>query len=390
MRVLIDIRHLTQTRPSGVGEYTRELLEALFRLEQPHEYLLLSTGSRPPEVRFSGLNADGVRFGERLPNVRHHHVRLPNKILNLSTLLRRRPFLPELSGGNPNLVFLPNLNIVSLPPRLPYVLTVHDIAWRLFPQFFSRRMRLWHRLTRPEMLIMGARAIITPSQATREDLLRLFPVPPERVTVIPHGVSPIFHRNFETRDHGVRSRYKLPKRFVVFLGTLEPRKNIETIIAGVARYRETTRDDLHLVLVGGSGWGTRPLQRRLNERVVPWTHPIGPVPPEDRPAILRASQALVWPSLYEGFGLPIAEAMASGTPIITSHVSSLPEVAGEAALFIDPTNAADLAEALRSLLSSPALQERLRTLGLKRAKRFSWDAAARATVAVFEKTLGSA
>ena len=395
MRVLVDIRHLTRPQPSGVGEYTRELLEAIFRLEQRYDYTLLSTGRHAPSPVFSPLNVEGQRYAHRptpntlqVPNIHHLHIPIPNKILHASMVLRHDPTITKLAGGRPDLLFLPNLNIAPIPPELPYVLTVHDLSWRLFPHFFSRRMRLWHRLTRPERLITHARAIITPSHATREDLLRLFPFAPERVHVIAHGVADMFHPTFETRDHGVRSRYKLPKRFVVFLGTIEPRKNLLTTLAAIASYRAQSRDNMHLVVVGGNGWNTRPIRKRFAEPDVRvWTHLIGAVPAEDRPAILRSAQALVWPSLYEGFGLPILEAMACGTPVITSLVASLPEVGGDAALYIDPTNPHDVTMALHSLVQSPTLRALLREKGFAQAKNFSWNTSAKKTIEVFEKAL---
>ncbi|MEI6511331.1 MAG: glycosyltransferase family 1 protein [Candidatus Uhrbacteria bacterium] len=398
MRILVDVRHLSDAQKTGVGEYTSELLRALFALDREDEYELVSTGSRvSPPGRQEGS-------GEVVAPFERTHLRLPNKLLKLTTLAARWPKLDLLAKTVPDLIWLPNLNFTAISPSVPYALTIHDLSWKIFPEFFSWKMRLWHALSRPDRLVRDAAAIIVPSTATKEDVVRFFDKPGEKIHVVPHGIDPMFSPTFTAQDHGVRSRHKLPKRFVLFVGTLEPRKNIVALIDAVDAYRRETGDDLHLVLAGGWGWrsgaireATRPKGIRHKDfnawnplslkpdglKPPSWIRVLGYVPSPDRPALYRAATAFAWPSAYEGFGLPILEAMASGTPVITSHTSSLPELTGGAAILVNPFRTEEITMALRELMGSDALRDRLRQKGLDRAREFSWEKAAQRTREVF-------
>ncbi len=412
MRILVDVRHLSDAHKTGVGEYTSELLRALFASGTEDEYELVSTGitqSLLPTLSV-GSNDVGKRIvgGEvvdrpnyqRLALVVGTHLRLPNKLLKLTTLAAGWPKLDRIEKTTPDLVWLPNLNFTAISPSVPYALTIHDLSWKIFPEFFSWKMRLWHALSQPDRLVRNAAAIIVPSTATKEDVVRFFGKDASKVHVIPHGIDRAFSPTFTAQDHGVRSRHKLPRRFVLFVGTLEPRKNVVALIDAMDAYRRETGDDLHLVLAGGWGWksgairealkatgrkaeGTTPYRLRPSTLRSSWIHHLGYVPSADRPALYRAATAFAWPSVYEGFGLPVLEAMASGTPVITSHTSSLPELTNGAAILVNPFRTEEIAMALRELMSSEALRERLRRKGLERAREFSWEKAAQRTREVF-------
>lgn len=377
MRVLVDIRHLSSPNLAGVGGYTKSLLHALFEIDKENEYVLLSTGTRrsslevPPDKRVSYV-----------------HVQAPNKLLNLRTLLLRHPTINWRVREPLDLIFLPNINFATLPQDIPTVLTLHDLSFKLYPDFFSRKMQWWHTATRPAELIAASRSIIVPSYSSKYDLERLFTTPAKKTHVIPHGVSPAFCDKMSASDHGVRSRLKLPKKFVLFVGTIEPRKNLLALIEGVKDYRDRTHDDLHLVIVGGWGWRSHAVRRRLWKRdTYGWVHQLGYVDVRDLPAIYRSALATIFPSIYEGFGLPILESLTSGTPVITSCTSSMPEVGGDAAIYIDPYNSRDISEALRGLIGSSSLQKQLRERGIQRARPFTWEKAARETLEVFKRAL---
>lgn len=372
MRILIDVRHLNHPEQSGVGEYTTQLLKALFEIDQNNEYVLLSSGStRDPSL--AELAQDDKRKQIHLPT--------PNKLLNLRTALLKHPTFNWHVREPIDLIFLPNLNIASLPTDIPTVLTLHDLSWHFFPEFYSRKMQLWHRAVQPATLVEQARHILTPSTSTTQDVKDVFGVDDAKVTTIPHGVDSSFSPTMQARDHGVRSRLKLPKQFALFVGTIEPRKNLLGLIEGVRRYRETTRDDLHLVLSGKWGWRAHQIKHQL--RKYPWVHYLGYVASEDKPALYRSARVFIWPSIYEGFGLPVLEAMATGVPVITSRISSLPELTGGAAILIDPYHVIDITEALRTVLGSTPLQAKLKERGLERAKNFSWRKTAQKTLDVF-------
>ncbi|MBI4591873.1 glycosyltransferase family 4 protein [Candidatus Uhrbacteria bacterium] len=394
MRVLVDIRHLSTPQPAGVGGYTKSLLHALFDIDKENEYVLLSSGkksmpSRPSKASRVISNSGSLDFArDDKSNVSFFHIPISNKLLNLRTLLLRHPSLNWRVREPVDLLFLPNLAIATLPTDIPTVLTVHDLSWNLYQNFYSHKMQFWHKATRPEELITQSTSIIVPSSSTRRDLQRLYSVPAEKAYVVPHGVAPRFNEKMLASDHGVRSRLKLPKRFALFVGTIEPRKNLLTLIDGVKEYRERSHDDLHLVLIGGWGWRSHGIRRRLWKRdTYEWVHQIGYVDGHDLPAIYRSAQATVFPSIYEGFGLPILESMASGTPVITSHTSSMPEVGADASLYIDPYNSRDLSEALRGLLSSSSLHKQLRERGIARTREFTWEKTARQTLEVFNHVI---
>lgn len=365
MRILTDVRHLSDNQTTGVGEYTSELLRALFAIDRENAYELFSSG-RTRRAAIAGRNAT--------------HLQLPNKLLKLTTLAANWPKIDRVAARRPDLLWLPNLNFTAISSGVPYVLTLHDLSWVHFPEYFSRKMRLWHRGTRPEKLVAGASAVLVPSTSTKEDVVRAFGKSADLVHVVPHGVDPAFSPTFTPQDHGVRGKHKLPKRFALFVGTLEPRKNVVALVDAMEAYRAKTGDDLRLVLVGGWGWKSGPIRKAVEK---PWIRQLGYVPRADLPALYRAAAVFAWPSVYEGFGLPVLEAMASGVPVITSHTSSLPELTGGAAVLVNPFRTEEIAMALEQVLGSATLRDRLRRAGLNRAARFTWDAAARETLRIF-------
>lgn len=373
MRILVDVRHLKSSELSGVGQYTVHVLRALFRIAPEHTYVLLTScaGAAPKRV---------VLLAKEAIYAEHVHLSVPNKRLNLELFFGLGKTLDERAGGGFDLAFLPNLNIVRLSKDLPYVLTVHDASWKLFPEFFSKRMLLWHAACRPESLIQQATELLVPSEATKEDVERLFAVSPEKVHVIPHGISvdesPL---RPTTSPSSLRSGNKA---FALFVGTREPRKNLPLVVEAVQRYRERFGDDLRLVVAGGRGWGGRSIDRLLASHT--WINVLGYVSDEERTELYRKAKFLFWPSLYEGFGLPALEAMAHGCPVITSTSSSLPELVGTAAILVNPFDTEESVEAIRAVMTDEALRTRFIQAGKERAKAFSWEASARATARIFQ------
>jgi glycosyltransferase involved in cell wall biosynthesis len=380
MQIVIDIRHLTKSEPSGIGQYTLELLKALFELDKNNEYILLSSGSKRVQTNLPVFN---------YPNVKKIHVSLPNRILNALLLTTGQPKFDRLATDildlkEKPLFFFPNLNIVSLSPGIPYVLTLHDLSFEIFPNLFDRKSRLWHRFTRARELAQNARAIIVPSASAAHDVQNIFEVDEKYIHVIPHGLEPKFSVKPEAQDHGLKSHYRLPKNFALFVGTLEPRKNLQAVIEVISTYRQKTKDDLHLVLVGKATSYSQQLFKKLTPNQKLFIHELGYVKNQDRPAFYRLAKVTLFPSLYEGFGLPIIESMASGTPVITSNISSMPEVGGQAAICVNPYNSNDIVAALQELLSSEELRKQKIAVGLEHTKKFSWPKTAVATLDIFD------
>ncbi len=276
----------------------------------------------------------------------------------------------------------------------PTVVTVHDLSFLRFPSAFRRFNRVYLSfITR--ISTRKATRVIAVSESTRQDVIALCGVPSGRVVVVPNGVAEDFGPADLAEVEGFRRHKGLPERFILSLGTLEPRKNITRLLEAYAFWlRELATDSQPvpaLVIAGSKGWFYNTIfacvcDLGLTDRVI---FP-GFVPSEELPWWYRAAELFIYPSLYEGFGLPVLEAMACGTPTITSDISSLPEVAGDAALLVDPGDPQALATAIARVLTEPELAIAMRTAGLAQASRFSWKRTAAETIAVYRAALGGA
>lgn len=386
MRIAIDIRGLARDKQSGVGEYTLELLRAIFEISPEHDFVLLSTGTEMAR-RYVLDNLARIGTDEHRSHVRHVHVSEANKKLNLSIFARQNPHLDELAKigtDNCDLFFFPNLNFIATNST-PSIVTVHDLSWRIFPHFFTTKDRAWHQAVRPGKTLSDARAVIVPSESTKRDLVSVLGIDGKKIQVIPHGIDhEIFRPKILAQDHGIRSQYKLPKKYILFMGTIEPRKNIHALLDAFEQVRATDLE-LKLVLAGGPGWKSADILERIKQ--TNGVQYLGYVPAEHRPALYRGAEVFVFPSIYEGFGLPVLEAMACGTPVITSHTSSLPEITEDAAILINPHNANDISAALNQLLGSEKLRTKLSELGLTRAANFDWTKTAQSTLKMFQSTV---
>jgi len=275
-----------------------------------------------------------------------------------------------------------------LPPlrTIPTVLTVHDLIFRHLPEHHKPLNRWYLNSTLP-LYCRRASHVITISECSRRDLVAAYDLPPEKITVIYEAADPRFRIQPPETVAAVCARYDLPDRYLIFVGTIEPRKNLARLLSAF----ETIHADglsAGLVIVGRRGWlyddFFATLERSPVRDAVIFP---GYVPDKDLPAIYAGAQALVFPSLYEGFGLPVLEAMACGTPVATSATSSVPEVGGDAALYFDPTNVEEITETTRRLLRDAALREEGRARGLAQAARFSWGRAAKETLNVYNRLL---
>jgi len=273
-----------------------------------------------------------------------------------------------------------------LAGRTPFIVTVHDLSFLLFPRGFRGWNRRYLRAL-TGLSVRRARRVVAVSESTRQDLVRLYGLDPGRVDVVHNGVDAAFRPLPAAEVAAFRARKGLPERFLLFVGTLEPRKNIVRLVEAYARLPEPR---VPLILVGGKGWFYEEILVRVEELELAdevWF--VGYVPAEELPYWYNAAEVLAYPSLYEGFGLPALEAMACGTPVVTSSTSSLPEVVGQAGVMVEPTDVAALAAALRQVLDDAALRDRMRTAGLAQAARFSWPETARATAAVYRRALAA-
>jgi glycosyltransferase involved in cell wall biosynthesis len=281
--------------------------------------------------------------------------------------------------------FIPPLLVNSLKS----VITVHDLAFLVWPHFLTTDSARYYGQI--DQAVKRADHIIAVSQSTKDDLVRLLGTPAERITVVHEAANPLYGPMdpVEARQH-LQGRFPLPEHFILFVSTIEPRKNINTLLRAYHRLRTDYRQDVGLVLAGAIGW----LSERVFEEVEQLNlrqHVtfLGRVATQDLLYLYNAARCLAHPAIYEGFGLTPLEAMACGTPVVVSNVSSLPEVVGDAALLVDPQSEEELAVALHRLVTDDDLHANLRLKGLARAKTFSWQRAAQETLAVYQQALST-
>lgn len=381
MRIGIDIRSLSEPQPTGVAAYTGELLRQLFDINQVNEYKLFYN-SYKGQIKFRFPEYIGGHLGQ----VKVFEFTKPSKILNFNFRFFNQPKIDQMLQGI-DLFFLPNPTFYTLRSTVPLVTTFHDLSYIRYPEFFSLKRRFWHKLVNVKKIAQRANRIICDSQATKYDLISLFNLPEEKIKVIYLGVNQkIYHPEISIKDlERVKSKYQLPEKYILSLGALEPRKNIP----GVIEAFERLKDDNHfLIIAGPKAWLYKPLLKRIKNS--PRRQQIGLidfVPEVDKPALYKLAEVFLYPSFYEGFGLPLLEAMACGTPVITSITSSIGEVVGSAGLLVDPYNLNQISEALKQLTQDKSLYQSLKAKGLKQAEKFSWRETAKQTLEVFREVL---
>lgn len=358
MIIGVDIRPLLESQPTGVGNYAFLLLKHLLELDQQNSYKLFSNSLKNHSRELMG-------FLKLHQNVKLYSFRYPSKFFNATLSFFKKPYLDKIIGGA-DVFWFPNLNFWSVSQNCKTIITVHDLSFKRIPWAYSKKMRWWHHLVKPHKKLSQADKIITVSENTKNDLMEIYGLAENKIEVVYPGV--------ESRITNLESRgleFKLPEKFILYLGTLEPRKNVEGVIQA---FEKINQKNLHLVIAGGKGWLYRNIyqlanQSKAKERVIFLNY----IDPDDRWQLYQKAQALVWPSFYEGFGFPPLEAMLQGCPVITSANSSLPEVVGDAALLVDPYNIQETAAAINELLIDDKLRQNLISKGYEQVKRYSWE-----------------
>jgi len=367
---------------TGIGYYTWHIVRRLPLVDPDTTYIAWYLDIRGT----LGLSSRRRLFDHVAPNLVDRRTPIPTTWFDRSALRLDLPRLDWMVRFD--VLFAPNF--VPPPTRARrLVLTVHDLAFRLFPHTAPLATRRW--LSRLDAALARASRVIVVSEQTRRDLLELYRVPAERVSVVPLGVDTEHFRPAPPEAvAAVRRRFGIDGPYLLSLTGIEPRKNLPAIIRAYASLGDDVRPVL--VLAGPvapwnpEGWNlVRPaldeLPSRVRERIVV----TGYVPEPDKVSLLSGAEALVYPSLYEGFGLPVIEAMACGAPVLTSDVSALPETAGDAALLVDPHDTEAVAHGMERLLTDGTLRDELRVAGLARATMFSWEDAARRTAEVLHR-----
>jgi alpha-1,3-rhamnosyl/mannosyltransferase len=364
MRVVIDATPLL-VRSAGVKNYLYYWIEHLRRL----------------------AGADAIRTFPHLPalGALNHEASVASPLrtffgLGALAISNYTP-LPALDFAARGADVFHATNLVRHPPRRPRLTsTVHDMTSWLMPELHSPATRRADAATAD--VLRRAHRLIAVSESTKRDAVRVLGISPERITVIYSGIPEAFFNVQASAVEGVKARYRLTRPFVFALGTIEPRKNIAALLAAFETLPPSLREHFELVLAGPMGWAGRETSARVKGAAT--ARYLGYIPEADLAPLTAAATIFAYPSLYEGFGFPLAQAMAAGVASVTSNVSSLPEIAGDSALLVDPRSVSELRNALERLMLSPDLRADLSAKGKLQSSRFRWERAAKESLGFFQ------
>jgi glycosyltransferase involved in cell wall biosynthesis len=366
MRVAIDARKL---HDFGIGTYIRNLLRQLARIDRDTEYVLLC---QEPDL---GVAAQlGRNFRTVLEPSPNYSIREQIRV----------PW--ALHRERPDVFHAPHY---VLPPatRCRSVVTIHDCIHLMFPQYLRNRAAYVYARASMWSAAHQAHRILTVSEASKRDIIHFFNVPPEKIVVVYNAIEERFALTpSDDAIARVRERYQLNHKFVLYVGTIKPHKNLVRLIEAFAELRRRGFDELKLLIIGDEIAKVPALRRAVHShKLHKHVRFLGYLEDETLASLYRLASVFVFPSLYEGFGLPPLEAMASGTPVVTSNVSSMPEVTGDAAVLVDPYNVESIVEGIARVLNDPALAAELGRKGMARAREFSWERSVARTRQVYQE-----
>jgi glycosyltransferase involved in cell wall biosynthesis len=411
MKIGVDIRPLMTAPRTGVGEYTFELLNSIFQIDRVNQYFLFYNSGKDVSANIPNWQYENVKI---------INTRFPNKIFNASIKLFGWPKLDkivanrchcersETKRSNPptkkitssqmdprndslGIWFSPNLNFTAISKKAKLILTVHDLSFEFFPEFSTGKQFWWHKIVSPKKQCRRADLILTPSENTKRDIVNYYNIAPEKIKVIYPGIKNIAEtiighpelvsgsygapqKMLKQVQHDIKNKYNLPDDYILFLGAIEPRKNI----IGLIEAFEKSNTNATLIIAGAPGWKNKKIfERAKNSKNSERIKFLGFVPDEDKSALYAGAKIFVYPSFYEGFGFPILEAMQTGTPVIASNRSSLPEIGGSAVYLIDPNRPKQIAFAINELMNNQKLREWHIEKGRQQAQKFNWKNSAK-------------
>jgi glycosyltransferase involved in cell wall biosynthesis len=371
--IYLDVSAAVNSR-AGLGRYARSLTDALLSQVQP-----------PPTLFYNRTQVAAVP--DAWKGVPQRSIPLGYKPWRMAVWLGQVARL-SFARLTPDVTLFHATEHLLLPLRgVPTVLTVHDLIFRLFPQH-HKRLNYWFLNAAMPLFVRRADAVIVVSQATKNDLMRLYGTPDRKIHVVHEAAAPHFYVVPDTEVARVRAKYRLPERFLLTVGTIEPRKNLTRLAESLALLRRTD-PDLQLVVVGQRGWLVEGFFERVRELglenavLLP-----GYVPDEDLRAVFRAATVYVMASVYEGAGLPVLEAMACGAPVVSSRASSMPELGADVAHYFNPYDVRQMTDIIGAVLENAPLRRAMAEAGPERAARFSWERAAQQTLDVYRSLLG--
>lgn len=372
MNIGIDISSVVNQK-TGVARYTKQLVKNLLEIDKENRYTLYSFfGSRKNTLPFNKNNA--IFKAYNYPPQSFKTFLLMLRLLNKS---------PDFLTKEADIMHSTDL-LFPASSNKPSVLTVHDLIFLRFPRFYTQKNRSYMK-SMAKFSIKNASHIICYSQATKKDIVNLLAVDENKISVIYLGVEKYFKRTNNRSISLAKQKYKLPRNYILTLSTIEPRKNLKRLIQAFNSIKSEI-GDFKLVIVGQRGWKYRKFFQFLSQMDVEEDIVLtGYVNDKDLPAIYSGASVFAYPSLYEGFGLPVLEAMACGTPVVCANTSSLPEIVGEAAVTINPYSVKEIATGIKNVIVDKNLAKTLSNESIKQARKFSWENTAKQTLAIYKQ-----
>ncbi len=355
---------------SGVEVYIQSMLKSLFELDSENEYVLWYNSFRKVDIS---------HFPQGYPNVKIKRTRIPNKLLNFFLSFLRFPKLDRLISNNVDIFWVPDPRPAPVSSKCKKITTVHDLSPLDYKSGFNFKTRLWHRILRLEKEFKESFYLLSVSRFTKSRLIHYYPDLESKIAVI-HEAVPDIRTAFKDITF-LSKKYDFPENYLLSLSTLEPRKNIEGLLKGYIDYYNSTDSPLDLVVAGIKNTS---IFAHLNIKKHKNIHFIGFVEPEDKFYLYFYATAFIYPSFYEGFGLPVLESMEAGTPIVTSQGSAMAEVAENAALLIDPDNPKTISRAINELLSDESFYSLMKVRMNLQKEKYSWKKAAEQLLITFK------
>jgi len=380
IKIGIDIRSLAEQNYSGISEYTLNLVKRItsdyyFKKINIKKYKLFYN-SYKKSSKISQLNKELNQLNK---NIEVIHTKYPNKLFNwIMQKILFWPKIDQLVFGkklNNNIFWMTNIAPVVFSKNCQKIITIHDLSFLRYPFFFDLKRRMWHKIINVKKLIKKFDHIVAVSENTKKDIIELCKIDEKKITVIYPEISRKY-QVLKEDDHRlalVKKKYNLEENFILYLGSLEPRKNIFGIIKAYEKLRKNKTTKINLVIAGGNGWKNKNIfQAYKNSKYKNDIIFLGYIPETDKVYLYNLASVFVFPSFYEGFGYPVLEAMACGVPVVTSFSSSLPELVGNAALMVDPYRFDNIANSLTQIITNQNLRKNLINQGLKRVQKFRY------------------
>jgi glycosyltransferase involved in cell wall biosynthesis len=368
MKIAVHGSHLCQEREDGNQTYILNLFRAIRDIDTENKYVFYYNKPKAKRVE--------------APNFEH-------KVKQAPWMWTQRVFPLLLRRDKPDVLFMPIQMLPFLKARKQKsVVTIHDLAFLLYPETFPAKDAFLHKLYVREA-ITKANHLIAITEATKKDIIKFYKISPDKITVVYHGVDKDRFRLMQEGEEylvsDVKSKYNITKPYILYIGNVQPRKNIQGLIKAYQQLRKTTDHNYQLVIAGAKAWLVEDVMKEIGDDYRYDIIFTGRFEDIELSPLLWGADLFVLPSFYEGFGLPILEAMACGVPTLVSNTPSLVEVGGEASLSFDPHDIDDMAKVLDNVISNPTLRQEMRENGLKRVAEFSWSRCAKETIKVINK-----